>query len=118
MQRRQRQETRDKLVSAAGGTGDRSDKVRTYNFPQDRVTDHRVNLTVPGVTRLLEGVDPLARVLSALTVRLCPCEVLLLFSYFRAGSTAHHLATFHIPTLPRLSSTPQSALHAASSLRL
>lgn len=36
-------------------TGDRSDKVRTYNFPQDRVTDHRVSVSVIGVSRVLSG---------------------------------------------------------------
>ena len=37
------------------GTGDRSEKIRTYNFPDDRVTDHRVKLTVSSVPRVLQG---------------------------------------------------------------
>jgi peptide chain release factor 1 len=37
------------------GTGDRSEKIRTYNFPQSRVTDHRVNLTVHQLDRVLDG---------------------------------------------------------------
>ncbi len=37
------------------GTGDRSAKVRTYNFPQNRVTDHRINLTLHRLDEILEG---------------------------------------------------------------
>ena len=37
------------------GTGDRSEKIRTYNFPQNRVTDHRINLTLYNLDRFIEG---------------------------------------------------------------
>jgi peptide chain release factor 1 len=37
------------------GTGDRSDKVRTYNFPQDRITDHRISRTQHGLTAYMDG---------------------------------------------------------------
>ena len=47
------------------GTGDRSERIRTYNFPQGRVTDHRINLTLYKLEQLIEGdIDPL---ISALT---------------------------------------------------
>jgi len=37
------------------GSGDRSEKIRTYNFPQNRVTDHRINLTLYKLDRVMEG---------------------------------------------------------------
>jgi len=46
------------------GTGDRSERIRTYNFPQGRVTDHRIGLTIHQLERVLEGeldvlIDPI-----------------------------------------------------------
>ena len=44
-------ETRKSMI----GSGDRSERIRTYNFPQGRVTDHRINLTLYQLPKLLEG---------------------------------------------------------------
>ena len=42
------------------GTGDRSEKIRTYNFPQNRVTDHRIELTLYNLANVIDGdLDPL-----------------------------------------------------------
>jgi len=46
------------------GSGDRSERIRTYNFPQGRVTDHRINLTLYKLGEIMEGslteiVEPL-----------------------------------------------------------
>lgn len=37
------------------GSGDRSERIRTYNFPQGRVTDHRINLTLHKLPQVMEG---------------------------------------------------------------
>ena len=48
------------------GSGDRSERIRTYNFPQGRVTDHRINLTLHKLEKVLAG-DGLTEVIDALT---------------------------------------------------
>ena len=48
------------------GSGDRSQRIRTYNFPQGRVTDHRINLTLHKLDQVLEG-DGLDEIIDALT---------------------------------------------------
>jgi len=46
------------------GTGDRSERIRTYNFPQSRLTDHRINLTLQSLPQIMEGgLDELLRAL-------------------------------------------------------
>src|SRR5699024_9310642 len=45
----------DQTRKSAIGTGDRSERIRTYNFPQSRVTDHRITLTVQKLEQILDG---------------------------------------------------------------
>lgn len=45
----------DDARKSAVGTGDRSERIRTYNFPQNRVTDHRISLTVQKLEQVLDG---------------------------------------------------------------
>lgn len=45
----------DESRKSAVGTGDRSERIRTYNFPQTRVTDHRIGLTIQKLDQILEG---------------------------------------------------------------
>ncbi len=58
----QQASTRKSLI----GTGDRSDRIRTYNFPQGRITDHRINLTLYKIAQVMEGdLDELVAALTA-----------------------------------------------------
>jgi len=55
----QEREARDAAHAATRksqvGTGDRSERIRTYNFPQGRVTDHRINLTLYKIDKVMSG---------------------------------------------------------------
>ena len=55
LQRSQQESERAKARKSQIGTGDRSERIRTYNFPQGRVTDHRINLTLYKLTDFLAG---------------------------------------------------------------
>lgn len=60
-------EQNDKIASERRtqvGTGDRSERIRTYNYPQGRLTDHRINLTIYRLEEILNG--NLEEVLNAL----------------------------------------------------
>lgn len=60
-QQKQQAETRRNLV----GTGDRSERIRTYNYPQGRITDHRINLTLYQLPQIMEGnLEPVVEALS------------------------------------------------------
>ena len=65
----QRQQDHDKMASERKtqiGSGDRSERIRTYNFPQNRLTDHRINLTLYSLDRIVEGdLGPLLDALHA-----------------------------------------------------
>ena len=53
--KRRREEAEGKIRREKIGTGDRSEKIRTYNYPQNRVTDHRIGLTITQLDRIMEG---------------------------------------------------------------
>lgn len=53
--KRQKEEAEGKIRREKIGTGDRSEKIRTYNYPQNRVTDHRIGFTITQLDRVMEG---------------------------------------------------------------
>src|ERR1051325_4209969 len=55
MEREKQQAAQAKERRSMVGTGDRSEKIRTYNFPQNRVTDHRIGLTLHQLTEVMDG---------------------------------------------------------------
>ena len=54
-ERQKQEEKRSKVRKNKIGTGDRSERIRTYNFPQGRVTDHRINLTLHKLEEFMQG---------------------------------------------------------------
>jgi peptide chain release factor 1 len=55
MQRQALDDARSDARKSQVGSGDRSERIRTYNFPQGRVTDHRINLTLYNLAKIMEG---------------------------------------------------------------
>ena len=66
MERSRREDARAAARRAQVGTGDRSERIRTYNFPQGRVTDHRINLTLYALSQVMGGdLGPFVQALMA-----------------------------------------------------
>ena len=55
IEQQQRHDAEAEMRRSQIGTGDRSEKIRTYNFPQGRVTDHRINLTIYKLAKVMNG---------------------------------------------------------------
>lgn len=52
---REKEEAEGEMRRSKIGTGDRSEKIRTYNYPQNRVTDHRIGFTLNTLDRIMQG---------------------------------------------------------------
>ena len=66
MERQKRDSERAAERKSQVGSGDRSERIRTYNFPQGRVTDHRINLTLYKLPQIIDG-SALDEMVDALT---------------------------------------------------
>jgi peptide chain release factor 1 len=66
LERQQKEAERAKDRQSQIGSGDRSERIRTYNFPQGRVTDHRINLTLYKLEQVMAG-EALIEIIDALT---------------------------------------------------
>lgn len=66
-QRLEQQTSRDSSRKSMVGSGDRSEKIRTYNFPEQRVTDHRIKLTLYKLDDILAGGEALDEMIDAVT---------------------------------------------------
>ena len=66
-ERKRQQDERSSSRKNQVGSGDRSERIRTYNFPQGRVTDHRINLTLHKLDKVLNG-EALDELIDALIV--------------------------------------------------
>jgi len=64
MEESKKRAERDSARKVMIGSGDRSSKIRTYNFPQNRMTDHRINLSLYSLDRIIMG--DMAEVVAAL----------------------------------------------------
>lgn len=80
------------------GSGDRSDRNRTYNFPQGRVTDHRINLTLYRLDEAMEGkldmlIEPIVQNIRPISWRRCPSRNDDLSGTAAAGNRPRRRAT-------------------------
>ena len=66
-ERQQREEERSASRRSQVGSGDRSERIRTYNFPQSRITDHRVNITLYKLEKIMMG-EGLDEIIDALVI--------------------------------------------------
>ena len=55
MERQKKEDERSQDRKSKIGNGDRSERIRTYNFPQGRITDHRINFTLHKLEEFMEG---------------------------------------------------------------
>jgi peptide chain release factor 1 len=66
VERRKQEEAITSQRRSQVGTGERAEKIRTYNYPQDRISDHRINLTVHNLPRFMDGgIDEMVAALAA-----------------------------------------------------